>query len=340
MAASSEPIIRIEHVSKTFHTKNAEVHALDDVSLDIPQGAFFGIVGTSGAGKSTLLRMLNLLDTPSSGHVRFRGTALDSLDTKALHEYARKVSTVFQNFNLFHGRTVLENVAFPLTVRKVTKPERTERAQRLIDLVGLSGKEQAYPSQLSGGQQQRVGIARALISNPEVLLCDEATSALDSETTAVILDLLSDLKHRLGFTVVLITHSWDVVRYACDAVALVQHGKLVETGTVKKLLTDPSSKLGPLLVPAQTPDGSSTDSELDLVFSGGVQQSRVLSQLARDLQVDAELVSGRVEEIAGTSFSRFLVRFSTPAGDAVPLPAIRKRLTASGVEIREDAHVR
>ncbi|KAB1644489.1 MULTISPECIES: methionine ABC transporter ATP-binding protein [unclassified Pseudoclavibacter] len=339
-------IIRVDQVSKTFRTKEGEVLALNDVSLDIPEGAFFGIVGTSGAGKSTLLRMLNLLDSPTSGTILFRDRPLRDLDSGALRDYSLKVSTVFQSFNLFHGRTVLENIAFPLTVRKVPRTERLRRARELIELVGLDGKEKAYPSQLSGGQKQRVGIARALISDPEVLLCDEATSALDSATTAVILDLLQDLKRRLGFTVVLITHSWDVVRYACDSVALMQHGRLIEAGRVRDLLEDPASQLGPMLLPAdgeETANGGAddtSDADLDLVFASGSQQSRVLSRLAREFLVDVELRSGRIEHIGGATYSRFLVRFTSQDDSRVPLESIRQTLTEAGVEIRENAHVR
>ncbi|MFM0520341.1 MULTISPECIES: methionine ABC transporter ATP-binding protein [Caballeronia] len=237
-------VFTLEHVSKTFSRAGESIHALDDVSLDIPAGSFYGIVGTSGAGKSTLLRLLNLHDKPTAGSIRFHDTALADLQGPALRAYLSKVATVFQHFNLFHGKTVAENIELPLAVRGVSRAIRRSKAAELIELVGLQGKERAYPSQLSGGQTQRVGIARALVADAEVLLCDEATSALDSDTTMVVLDLLLRLKRQLNLTIVLITHSWHVVRYAADIVTLVQKGRAVETGAVRDLLHDADSWLG------------------------------------------------------------------------------------------------
>ncbi|SAI41073.1 amino acid ABC transporter ATP-binding protein [Bordetella ansorpii] len=304
-------IFKLENVSKTFSRGADTIHALDNVSLNIPSGAFFGIVGTSGAGKSTLLRLLNLLETPTRGSIWFRDTRLDGLKGGAARQYLSQVATIFQHFNLFHGKTVLENVEFPLAVRGVSRQARRRKAEALIELVGLRGKQGAYPSQLSGGQKQRVGIARALVSDAQVLLCDEATSALDSETTTVILDLLLSLKQQLGLTIVLITHSWDVVRHAADAVTLIQHGRTVETGRVRDLLHDADSYLGRQLLPA--PDLGLGPQEgwvrYDVILADVREQSTFFSEAARRLDVTAAVVSGGVERLGGVEAARFKVDF-------------------------------
>ncbi|WP_180970459.1 methionine ABC transporter ATP-binding protein [Burkholderia sp. WAC0059] len=316
----------MENVSKTFSRSGETFHALDDVSLSIPSGSFYGIVGTSGAGKSTLLRLLNLLEKPTAGSIWFRDTALHELKGPALRHYLSKVATVFQHFNLFHGKTVLENIELPLAVRGVAKPIRRKKAIELVELVGLQGKEQAYPSQLSGGQKQRVGIARALVADAEVLLCDEATSALDSETTTLILDLLLGLKKQLDLTIVLITHSWQVVRYAADCVTLIQGGRTVETGDVRDLLHDADSYLGRQLLPA--PDfGNGPQTgwvRYDLLLSDVPRQSTFFSEVARRLDVTASVVSGGIERLGGTDAARFKVDFDL-CGKA---PSIREALSS------------
>jgi D-methionine transport system ATP-binding protein len=304
-------VFTLEHVSKTFSRAGESIHALDDVSLDIPAGSFYGIVGTSGAGKSTLLRLLNLLDKPTAGSIRFHDTALADLQGPALRAYLSKVATVFQHFNLFHGKTVAENIELPLAVRGVSRAIRRSKAAELIELVGLQGKERAYPSQLSGGQKQRVGIARALVADAEVLLCDEATSALDSDTTTVILDLLLRLKRQLNLTIVLITHSWHVVRYAADIVTLVQKGRAVETGAVRDLLHDADSWLGRQLLPAPDlgPAPSNGWIRYELILADIREQSTFFSDVARRLDVTASVVSGSVERLGGTEAARFKVDF-------------------------------
>jgi D-methionine transport system ATP-binding protein len=269
----------------------------------------------------------------------FRGQDLADLRGPARRDYLSKAATVFQHFNLFHGKTVLDNVAFPLAIRGVDRRTRRARAAELVEVVGLAGKERAYPSQLSGGQKQRVGIARALISEPEVLLCDEATSALDSETTAVILDLLRDLQRQRGFTVVLITHSWEVVRRACDWVTLLAHGGVVESGRILDLVRQPGSAVGDLLVPA---DGQPDGPCLDLALDRPAEQTAVLSALARTFDVDCRIVAGRVQRVAGTDLARFRVVL-TPAGDGGPearpvdLTAVRRFLADREVVVEENA---
>ena len=225
-------MIRVENVSKTYTGKQGTVEAVKDVSLEIGTGEIFGIIGFSGAGKSTLIRLLNGLETVTSGHIYISGKDITTLKRKELLKERQKIAMIFQHFNLLWSRTVEDNIAFSLEIAGVPKAKRKAKVAELIDLVGLTGREKSYPSQLSGGQKQRVGIARALANDPEVLLCDEATSALDPKTTKDILKLLVEINKRLGLTIVLITHEMHVVRQICHRVAVMEEGRVVECGEV------------------------------------------------------------------------------------------------------------
>ena len=231
-------MIALNAVSKTY-PGNAQP-ALSDVSLAVERGEVFGVIGQSGAGKSTLIRLLNALEKPSAGRVIVDGTDLATLTPSALRALRRRIGMIFQNFGLLSSRTVGENVAYPLRLAGGGKAEREARVAELLDRVGLSERADAYPAQLSGGQKQRVGIARALATRPDILLCDEATSALDPETTRSVLALLRDLNRELGLTIILITHEMAVVRAVCDRVAVLDRGLLVETGPVEALFADAS----------------------------------------------------------------------------------------------------
>ncbi|EGT5661070.1 ATP-binding cassette domain-containing protein [Cronobacter dublinensis subsp. dublinensis] len=239
-------MITLEGLSKTYAGEGRP--ALDDVSLTVPQGAVYGILGRSGAGKSTLLRCLNLLERPTAGRILMNGADITRLDDRALRQHRARTAMVFQHFNLLHARTVADNVAVPLEITGVPRPARRERVAELLELVGLADKADAFPSRLSGGQKQRVGIARALAARPQVLLCDEATSALDHDTTASVLALLADINRQLGLTIVLITHELEVVKAICDHAALLENGRLVESGRLADLLTAPWSVLRQTLV--------------------------------------------------------------------------------------------
>ncbi|WP_214699365.1 MULTISPECIES: methionine ABC transporter ATP-binding protein [unclassified Exiguobacterium] len=236
-------MIQLRNVAKWFDTKNGRVQAVDDVSLTIDHGEIFGIIGYSGAGKSTLIRLLNRLESPSSGEIEVAGSELTKLSPKELRGVRKNVSMVFQHFNLLWSRTVAENISFPLELIGVPANERKRRVQELVELVGLAGREDSYPSQLSGGQKQRVGIARALATNPEVLLCDEATSALDPKTTDSILELLVSINKKLGLTIVLITHEMHVIQKICHRVAVMEAGKVVETGQVSDVFQHPKQPI-------------------------------------------------------------------------------------------------
>ncbi|GAA3883352.1 MULTISPECIES: methionine ABC transporter ATP-binding protein [Gibbsiella] len=236
-------MIVLSNVCKTFDSAQGRVIAVDDVNLNVEAGQIYGIIGYSGAGKSTLIRLLNGLETPTSGSIRINGFDIAKASHDELRRARLKISMVFQHFNLLWSRTVSENIAFSLQIAGAAKARIKQRVAELIALVGLQGRENAYPSQLSGGQKQRVGIARALANNPDVLLCDEATSALDPQTTDAILDLLLDINRKLNLTIVLITHEMHVVRKICHRVAVMENGRIVEEGPVIDVFTRPQQPI-------------------------------------------------------------------------------------------------
>ena len=257
----SETMIRVENVSKTYTGKQGTVEAVKDVSLEISRGEIFGVIGFSGAGKSTLIRLLNGLETVTSGHIYINEKDITTLKRKELLKERQKIAMIFQHFNLLWSRTVEENIAFSLEIAGVPKAERKGKVAELIDLVGLTGREKSYPSQLSGGQKQRVGIARALANDPEVLLCDEATSALDPKTTKDILKLLVEINQELGLTIVLITHEMHVVRQICHRVAVMEEGRVVESGEVIEVFKNPQQPITKQFVGEER-----VDDEIDEVF--------------------------------------------------------------------------
>ncbi len=236
-------MIELKHIVKEFNDSGRDVHAVNDVSLTIDDGDIFGIIGFSGAGKSTLVRCINLLGRPTSGEVIIDGRDITALSQKELREARKKIGMIFQHFNLMPSRTVAGNVAFPLKNSGLSKAEIKAKVKKLLDMVEIGDKEDAYPSQLSGGQKQRVAIARALANDPKILLCDEATSALDPQTTHSILELLKRLNKELGITIVIITHEMDVVKTICNKVAVMEHGRVVETGDLLKVFTEPEADI-------------------------------------------------------------------------------------------------
>jgi D-methionine transport system ATP-binding protein len=232
-------MIQLSHVTKRFRVKKQEQIALQDVSLQIEKGEIFGIVGHSGAGKSTLLRCINFLEVPDEGEVWVSGTNLSTLSKTELQQKRQEIGMIFQQFHLLGSKTVYENIAFPMRLAKWERDKIDARVKELAAWVGIESHLHKYPAQLSGGQKQRVGIARALALQPSVLLCDEATSALDPKTTQQILALLQDINEKLGITIVLITHEMQVIRAICDRVAVIDHGKIVEQGTVPNVFLHP-----------------------------------------------------------------------------------------------------
>ena len=236
-------MIELTHISKNFASGGRTVHAVQDVSLSIGKGEIFGIIGFSGAGKSTLVRCINLLERPTSGSVTVDGKEMTALSARELRQARKKIGMIFQHFNLMPSRTVFGNVAYPLRGSGLSGEQIADKVHRLLELVGIGDKAEAYPKQLSGGQKQRVAIARALANDPNVLLCDEATSVLDPQTTKAILRLLKDLNEKLGITVVIITHEMAVVKEICDRVAVMEHGRVVEQGEVFNVFADPRQEI-------------------------------------------------------------------------------------------------
>ncbi len=304
-------ILQTKNLSKTFATTAGDVEALKDVNLAIEQGEVFGMIGLSGAGKSTLIRCLNLLERPTVGAVYFKGEDLSDFKGKALLAQRRKMSMVFQNFNLLSQRTALRNVTFPLEIIGLPRAEAAAKAEELLNLVGLPGKLTAYPSQLSGGQQQRVAIARALATDPEVLLCDEVTSALDPTTTEQILDLLKSINEQLGVTIILITHSMDVVTRICDRVAVMDAGQVVEQGSVADIFMKPKSAAARRLVVSK---GELVDRMAEgghlirISFDGRSSYEPILSNLILTCRVPVNILSADSKNIDGKAFGQMLIQ--------------------------------
>ena len=305
------PAVAFEHVSKVFDTSSGDFTALDDITFTVPTGGISGVVGTSGAGKSTLIRTVNGLETPTSGTVTVLGRQPAELAAKQLRELRREVSMVFQNYNLLETKTVAENVATPLLLSKTPKAEVKRRVAEVLEMVGLSNRAQHKPRQLSGGQRQRVGIARALVTNPSILLCDEPTSALDPLTTTQILELLRDINAKLGVTILLITHQMDVVARLADSVAVLEAGKLVESGPVAEVFADPQAALTQrfveTVIPRAVPDSvhaaierGDYDAVVQLIHTGNAVAD-VFSQLASRFDTEAHLLSSAETELADTS---------------------------------------
>lgn len=290
-------------LQKVYRLKKRQVTALNGVDLHVRSGEIYGVVGQSGAGKSTLLRSVNLLERPDHGTVEVDGEQLTSLHGSGLRAARRRIGMVHQHFALLSSRTVAGNVAFPLEVSGVGRAQRNAKVGELLELVGLGDKAKAYPSQLSGGQKQRVGIARALASDPKVLLSDEATSALDPETTESILSLLRRLRDELGLTILLITHEMDVIKRICDSAAIMADGEFLESGRVLDLIGTPGSLLARSLFPL--PDNGGPDTVV-VTYPRSFDQP-FMSELTRRFDVDVNILGGGVEEVAGHSVGRLSV---------------------------------
>jgi len=318
-------VITLQDVRKVY----GNVVALDGVSLSVEKGTIHGIVGPSGAGKSTLVRCLTGLERPTSGSINLGGQDIAALSDKGLRHARRRIGMVFQHVNLFEQRTAAENIAYPLSIAGTPKAQIRARVQELLDLVGLGDRGGAYPTQLSGGQQQRVGIARALAAEPDVLLCDEPTSALDSTTTAAILDLIRDIRDRLGVTVVIITHEMEVVRRACDAVTLLDHGRVAETGRISDVVADPATRLSRALVPLP-PVPDTADAVIDIFFTstpGEPTVSRVFDVVAK---LGGDITAATFETLGTTQVGR--VALSAPRGGDVE--RLARGLKDAGVNVQ------
>ena len=337
----SEPIIRIQHLSKTFGDGEGSVHALRDIHLDIRQGEIFGIIGLSGAGKSTLVRCMNLLERPTSGTVLVDGKDMTALSEKELRLQRRKITMIFQGFNLLMQRTCLKNVCFPMEIAGVSRSRAERRARELLELVDLGDKAAAYPAQLSGGQKQRVAIARALATDPKVLLCDEATSALDPTTTASILGLLKDLNAKLGVTVVVITHQMSVIEEICSRVAILDGGAVAEMGEVQEIFSNPTTDAARRLV---YPGGVSISQypastrAIRVSFNGGTAYQPLIASVAIDCGVKLNILGADTRNVGGKALGTMLLGLPDDSNEAArALSYIRSQphITVEEVEVRD-----
>jgi D-methionine transport system ATP-binding protein len=317
---SSDSIIQIQSLEKTFQSKSGTVQALKDINLEIRRGEIFGIIGMSGAGKSTLVRCINLLERPTAGRVLFDGMDMTQLGGAQLRRVRQSMGMIFQQFNLLMQRTTESNIRFPLEITGVSKRKAKARAEELLELVGLSDKADAYPSQLSGGQKQRVAIARALAPNPKVLLCDEATSALDPTTTASILALLKDINRRLGITIVVITHQMSVIEEICNRVAIIDSSRIAEIGDVEDIFFHPKTAAAQKLV---YPEGrhSETFSARDfapccrIVFDGNSSFEPVIAGMVLECKAPVNIMYADTKDIDGKAYGQIVVQM--PKEEAV-----------------------
>ncbi|MFW6749847.1 methionine ABC transporter ATP-binding protein [Pseudomonas glycinae] len=328
--------VRFVGLGKTYDGKQGPVAALQGIDLAIQRGEVFGIIGRSGAGKSSLIRTINRLEQPTSGRVLIDQVDIGEYDEDRLVALRRRIGMIFQHFNLMSAKTVWQNVELPLKVAGVPKEQREKKVRELLELVGLQAKHKAYPAQLSGGQKQRVGIARALVHDPDILLCDEATSALDPETTQSILGLLREINKRLGLTIVLITHEMAVIREICDRVVVLEHGRIVEQGPVWEVFGNPQHEVSQtLLAPLQhalpeelqsrlqaQPSSSDAAVVLRLQFTGSQQDEPDLAALFAALGGRVKLLQGGVERIQGHALGQLLLAV---AGSQLNAEQLRER---------------
>ena len=316
-------MIRFQQVHKSYAVGGRQVAALHPLDLEIEAGEVFGIIGHSGAGKSTLIRLINRLEAPSGGQLWVEGQDVAALDGDGLRALRRRVGMIFQHFNLLSSRTVAQNVAFPLELAGEPRARIDARVAELLERVGLADQANKYPAQLSGGQKQRVGIARALATGPKILLCDEATSALDPQTTASVLSLLAGINRELGLTIVLITHEMDVIRRVCDRVAVLDAGRLVESGPVTEVFLHPRHPTTRRFVSeAEHVDENGLHADfaavqgriLRLTFLGADTYAPLLGRIAREAGVDYNILSGRIDRIRDTPYGQLVV--ALVGGDA------------------------
>jgi len=326
-------VIAVTDLKKVYRQAQREVRALDGVTLTVPENTVHGVIGQSGAGKSTLVRCLALLDRPTEGSVEINGVRLTAVRSDELRRARRRLGMVFQHANLFDARTVERNVAYPLELAGLARAERLRKARDLLELVGLADAAGAYPAQLSGGQRQRVGIARALATDPDVLLCDEPTSALDPATTGEILDLIGALKVRLGLAVLVITHEMHVVKRICDSVSLLESGRIVESGGLTEVVGAFGSRLSEALIglpPTAAPDSSagSTVEVLDVAPDGRLA---AVAEASRHFGVEFGVVAATVEQLGGTTFGRWRLLVPPPLDAADVVAHLRSRGVRAGL---------
>ncbi len=340
-------MIKLENLHKTYQGANGTLEALRGVSVHIPEGQIFGVIGKSGAGKSTLIRCINMLECPTAGSVIVDNEELTTMPERQLRDVRKKIGMIFQHFNLLSSRTVYDNIAFPLELAGKSAAEIAAAVDPLLELVGLADKKNQYPAQLSGGQKQRVGIARALANRPKVLLCDEATSALDPQTTQSILALLKDINQRFGLTIVIITHEMQVIKEICDRVAVIENGLIIEEGSVVDLFVRPQTSTTREFIrtivnhdmpevfadidfsPVPLPGSSLM---LRLSFIGASANEPIITGLVRRFNVEVNILFGNIDHLKNTPFGTLLIELS---GEDASIQAALKYLNAKelGIEV-------
>lgn len=328
-------MIELKHLSKIYDNGKTKVEAIRDINLTIEDGDIFGIIGLSGAGKSTLIRCVNFLEKPTEGQVIFDGVDLGTISHKELLKKRQSMSMIFQNFNLLSQRTALGNICYPLEIAGMNKNQAKEKARELLKIVGLEDKEKSYPVQLSGGQQQRIAIARALATNPKVLLCDEATSALDPNTTASILNLLKEINKIMGVTIIVITHEMKVIEQICNKVAVIDHSQIVEEGLVKEVFTTPKSQIAKQLILPTNQGVPSAEGFrcLRLVFDGTSSFEPIISSLSRQCDVNVNILGANTKNIEGVAYGQMLIQLPE---DKETEEKIKTFLTAKKIKYKEE----
>ena len=335
--------IRLENLRKTYMTGADRITAVNGISLTVPDNTVFGIIGKSGAGKSSLVRLVSLLEPPDDGAVYYDDSRVDNLSKKDLILKRRQIGMIFQNFNLFSSRTAGQNVAYPLEICKTPKAQINERVKEMLELVGLSDREDAPISTLSGGQKQRIAIARALATKPQILFCDEATSALDPQTTHSILNLIREIQKKMNLTVVMITHQMEVVRDACEMVAVIEKGSVVEQGLVREIFSHPQSATTKDFISHMSPSGaagadgilrwSQDGGKYTLRFSGDDTDKPIISELLKSCNVEVNLRAAGIQHLAECDVGSMVIDIT---GGQDEIKSALDFLNAKGIKVEEN----
>jgi D-methionine transport system ATP-binding protein len=334
-------MIEFKDISKQYELKGQTLHALNQINLQIPSGSIFGIIGYSGAGKSTLIRLINLLERPSSGQIIINGTDFTALDAKALRQERASIGMIFQHFNLMQTKTVAANIEMPMKLLGWSKAEREKRLEELLDFIDLKHKRHAFPDELSGGQKQRVGIARALANHPKILLCDEATSALDPQTTKSVLQLLKKINEEQGITIVMVTHEMDVIETVCDYVAVMEQGKVIETGSTLEIFSQPqhptTKNFIQTVLQQQLPvnilknlENQNHNSIYCLQFLGKSAQETVVQAVIKKFDISLNILFANMTEINGTVIGQMFIQL---LGDPEIIQQAIEFLEKNGVKV-------
>ena len=336
-------MIEFKNISKHYDLKGQTLRALDDINLQIPNGSIFGIIGYSGAGKSTLIRMINLLERPSQGQVIINDKDFTALDARALRQERANIGMIFQHFNLLETKTVAANIEMPMKLLGFSKAEREKRLNELLEFIDLKHKKDAFPDELSGGQKQRVGIARALANHPKILLCDEATSALDPQTTKSVLALLKKINKEQGITIVMVTHEMDVIESVCDHVAVMEFGKVIETGSTLDIFSRPKQATTrnfiQTVLQQQLPvnilnnlENKNHNSIYNLQFLGTSAQETVIQKLIQQFDISLNIVFANMTEINGSVIGQMFVQL---LGDPIVIQQAVQFLALQGVKVSQ-----